>query len=287
MGMKQKNRSKRGLLTLSVLLISLSLVFLASSISGYSNSIRNVNAAVLGVEAANSQFEAAEYALRSMVASEAVSATVTSGSVLFESNTSSISLYPEKMRRVGQFFEGRSLPGNLAIDTTDADNPKLYIRPYNVSLDFSSTYANISAPDTSASAGRITGYAVNLKLTQPGVNLAWSSQSTVASTSPDALNFSIGAQGSDGAASTSATLNRSATSVLIVRDSVNATLANITFFPSAQLYLNYRVSLWSGITISLNTTNAIGATRVELGENIINVRLDDGTVRRGPAYVGN
>jgi hypothetical protein len=93
----------------------------------------------------------------------------------------------------------------------------------------------------------------------------------------------VAIQGANGVANDSRHLNRSANSTLLARDSNNNTLLQFAFSPTAAMRLNYATPIWTRSVVLLNPIYS-NNTRVELGTNIIYLRLDDGTAENRQVY---
>ena len=277
---------KKGIISLSVLLIALTLVFLASSVSLYNNALRTVNYGPTRLETIGSQSDAASYSLSQLASAMAANVSVSAGNITFSSDGAGVYDYPQASLQLKQFFEAYSQPGNLTLNMTDADNPIFYIRPSNISVDYTAGGAAFSPQSGAGSAGKVLGYDALLTLAQPTPSFNWTLLSNVSNTSADAIYFHIGIQGANGTASDVRYLNRSASSMLYLVGSSNSTLASFNFSSPSAMRMNYSVPVSSSITLMLNRTMPDGGLYAELGANIINARLSDGNAQNGPVISG-
>ena len=281
---ERDHHCKRGSLAYSTLLITSALLLLAASIALYTTSLKSVSSASSNLGSMASQQDSAAWAFASLARQQAANITVASGNIIIISNSSGISNYTQDALALKQFWEGYSAPGNLTINASTASKPVFYIYPQNITLDYSTGGISITPQNASYSAGNVTGYDFGVKISTPTPSLVWTNISTVANTSADALYFHIGIQGTNGTVSDTQYLNRSKTSALVMRDSLNNTLLAASVTPQAAVRLSYFTQIWSRAVVFLNGTYA-NSTRVGLGANFINVRLVDGSSGNSTAYV--
>ena len=256
------------------MLLAAALLFLISTVSLYIQSMGAATAEAGGLENIAAQADSASYSLSTMLRNEAVNISSTGANITFSLDSSNLWRYRNDIARFKSFSEAYSKPGNLTLDansSSEAARPRLYIRPQNISADFTEGSMNF----TPAADGQVIGYDTAFKISSPNPSINWTNISVVSNTSADALYFRIGVEGKGKGDSNATWLNRSASNTLEVRNNKGELQFRIIVGPQSRLHTSYFVSLTATATIMLNASTPADYT--ELGANIINVRLDDGT----------
>ena len=279
---KDATGKRNGSLTFSAMLLAAALLFLTTTVSLYIQAMGAATAEAAGMENIAAQSDAAAYSLSSVLLAEAVNISSSGANITFFLDSANLWRYRLGIDGFKAFAEAYSGPGSFALsanNSSDAARPRLYIRPQNIAADFTEGSMNF----TPAANGQVAGYDAAFKISSANPSINWTSISAVDSTSPDAIYFHIGVQGKGKADSDTRFLNRSSSSTLDVRNNKGELQFRITVGPSSQLLTSYFVPLTSTATIMLNASSPVDYT--ELGANIINVRLDDGTNANLPVIV--
>jgi len=273
----------RGSLTFSAMLLASALLFLITTVSLYVQDMSSTTAESGGIESISAQSDAASYSLSSMLSSEAVSVSSSGSNITFSLDSANLWNYRNDVGRFKSFAEAYSGPGNLSLgigSASEAAQPVLYIRPQNITADFTEGSMNF----TPNSSSQVAGYVASFRISAPSPSINWTTAPpVVANNSPDALYFRIGVEGAGSGAYNETWLNRtSVNNTLQVKNSNGELQFNITMQGSKML-TTYSVAITAATTIMLNASTP--DDYVELGANIINVRLNDGTNATLPVIV--
>ena len=282
---KSNSNNHPGSLTFSALLLASALLFLVSAVSLYSQGMGAATSEAAGIENIAAQSDAASYSLSSILRAEAVNISSSGANITFALDSANLWNYRNDVARFEQFSEAYSDPGNLSLaagNSSEAARPVLYIRPQNITADFTEGSMNF----TPASAGQVAGYDTAFKISTPNPSINWTSISTVANSSADAIYFRIGVEGKGKGDSDVRWLNRSASSTLEVRNNQGDLQFRVAVGQGSRLLASYFVPLAASATVLMNASSQ--ADYLELGANVINVRLNDGTNATLPviAYAG-
>ena len=282
-GCKLRDEGKSsGSLTFSSMLLAAALIFLISTVSLYIQAMGAATSEAAGLENIAAQSGAASYSLSSILRAEAVNISSSGTNITFSLDSANLWRYRLDAARFKLFAEAYSSPGNFTLNagnSSEAARPLLYIRPQNITADFTEGSMNF----TPASNGQVAGYVSAFKISSANPSINWTSISEVANTSSDALYFRLGVEGKGKADSDTRWLNRSSTSTLEVKNNKGELQFRMALGPQSQLLISYFVSLTATATLMLNSSASADYT--ELGANIINVRLDDGTNATLPVIV--
>ena len=264
------------------MLLAAALLFLISTVSLYIQSMGAATAEAAGLENIAAQADSASYSLTTMLRNEAVNISSSGTNMTFSLDSSNLWSYRNDIVRFKSFSEAYSKPGNFTLNansSSEAARPVLYIRPQNITADFTEGSMNF----TPAANGQVAGYDTAFKISSANPTINWTSISVVNNTSSDAIYFHIGVQGKGKADSDTRFLNRSSASTLEIRNNKNELQFRMTIGPQSRLITSYFVSLTATATLMLNASAPFDYA--ELGANIINVRLDDGTNATLPVIV--
>jgi len=280
---KLRDEGKRsGSLTFSAMLLAAALLFLITTVSLYIQAMGAATAEAAGMENIAAQSDAASYSLSSILRSEAVNISSSGSNLTFSLDSANLWRYRLDAARFKSFAEAYSSPGNFTLNannSSEAARPLLYIRPQNITADFTEGSMNF----TPAANGQVAGYDTAFRISTPNPAINWTSISVVNSTDPNALYFHIGVEGKGKGDSDTRWLNRSSTSTLEVKNNKGELQFRVTVGPQSKMLTSYFVSITATATLMLNSSARADYT--ELGANIINVRLDDGTNATLPVIV--
>ena len=163
---KSNSNNHPGSLTFSAMLLAAALLFLISTVSLYIQNLGAATAQGAGMENIAAQADAASYSLSSMLSAEAVNITSSGTNLTFAFDSSNLWRFGNDIASFKSFAEAYSAPGTLSLsanNSSDAARPKLYIRPQNITADFTSGSMNF----TPAANGQVTGYDVAFKVSSP------------------------------------------------------------------------------------------------------------------------
>ena len=265
----------RGSLTFSAMLLASALLFLITAVSLYVQAMGSTTAESGGIESISAQSDAASYSLSSMLSSEALSVSSSGGNITFSLDSANLWNYRNDIGRFKSFAEAYSEPGNLSLSinsSSEAAKPMLYIRPQNISADFTQGSMNF----TPSASSQVEGYVASFKISSPSPSINWTTApSVLANNSTDAIYFRIGVEGAGSGAYNETWLNRTANNTLEVKNGNGELQFSILVGQGSRMLTTYLVALTATTTVMLNSSTP--AEYVELGANIINVRLNDGT----------
>ena len=279
---KVNEAKKHGSLTFSAMLFAAALLFLITTVSLYIQAMGAATAEAAGMENIAAQADSASHSISLLLRSEAVNISSSGSNITFSLDSSNLWRFRNDLARFRTFAEAYSSPGNFTINansTSDAARPMIYLRPQNISADFTEGGMNF----TPSADGQVVGYDSAFRISSPNPSINWTSISVVNNTSSDAIYFRMGVEGKGKGDSDTRFLNRSATSTLEVKNNKGELQFRITVGPQSRMLVSYFVSLTATATLMLNASTP--ADYAELGANIINVRLDDGTNATLPVIV--
>lgn len=265
---------KRGVLfTVSLMLIASSFLYLIAAASLYSTSARTTATELAAIERLNAHSDGISHNLESILFSEAVNATITSGpgnagTLTFTENLPFGTTYYLDLQRFRDFAEGNP-EFNTIIDLDEARIPKLYVSPQGITMDHPASKVVFTAQDSPVSAGSITAYDLQVFTTDPTLNPVWINESTVSPSSPNAVHFHLAMQGANGTVYTEKFLDKYEYSEVKFLDAENASIMVFQLFPPASLTINYKNEFFLKTIIYLNSTTE--NTSVELGNKIVSV----------------
>lgn len=290
---KIKIPGKKGMMTLSALLIASALLFLVAAVSLYSNSLKSNLIPLSDLEKINAQYDAISYGASRILIIEAVNITRQGKNITFEENLTLPSGYAEDMARFKQFAENNTLLGrgnlNATINITQADNPWMYILPQNIGVNHPANNRVVFTPqNTAQSAGDVNGYVLYIRINENVPRIRWNRISEVPSTDPNALFFGITVVGNLRTRTDTRYLNKSALSQARINGGATKPSITINIDSPAKLDLTYSsgVQLSEYTNMSLNTTIRLnGGAYVELGQNIINTTQGKEIENLGPVII--
>lgn len=263
---------KKGLFfTLSVLLLATSFLYLVASASLYTNSLKTTAISLSTIGQLNVYTDSIVYNIRTLF-SEFAEVTVDEDAgivkISFEEDIPRLGSYSSDLIGFREFAEtyGRF---NTSINITEAQHPKLYLHPYDITVDHAVGRIEFDPEDNPGSAGKVTGYDVLFKIDERTPWLNWTEISELSSSDPDAVYFHIGVQGENGTVSETRYLNKYNYSELKLLDWDNESLVVIQLSPPAELIVNHNMEANMETVIYLN--GSLENTSVELGRDIIQV----------------
>ena len=266
--MGKVSETKKGMVTLGVLLLASALLFLVVSISLYSNSLKSTNIQLANLERVNAQSDAPAFGAKNILLIEAVN--VKSGAqgnnITFEENLTIPAGYATDLSAFKQFIENYS-EINTSLNITGAQRPTMYILPQEITVDHptSPNQVTFTPLNSGASAGNVSGYSILIKTNEDNPKLKWEVLTTLPASDPNALFFYIEVQGTSSTETDTQYLNKYATSSLNIKKG-GTLIADVDINSPAALSVNYSSMYYLNTTIQLNSTAS-----VELGRNIINV----------------
>jgi len=268
---------KKGMLfMLSVLLLSITLLYLLSSTSLYSNSLKITAASLSNIERLNAHSDSVSYQIKSIFlngASDVDIYAMEGMNVVSVTETVPISLdYYTDIFFFKEFAEMRS-ELNTSVNITDALRPRLYVHPYNITIDHGVGRTVFIAEEGQGSAGSVTGYNVLLIIngTTPWIN--WTNITEVSAYDPSALSLHLGLQGTNGTIAVDKYLDKYSYSEMHLMDRYNNSLFVVQLEPPASLKINYNAGAVLETEIYLNDT-AEEDISVELGKQILYADLE-------------
>lgn len=268
---KRANNSQKGIaITAAVLLLSSTLLYLMLAISTYSNSLKDTNAQLVQIEEIGAQFDSVSYGLKTLEIWEAANISYNGNNITFTQNTSKLANYSNDVQRWAAFASAFS-PANISINTSDAMRPKLYVRGRGIEVDNAAGRITYTPQDSQSSAGNVSGYDVSIWLASPTPGFNWTSMQNVSPSSPDAMYFHLGLQGTNGTVSDTRYLNKSAFSELRMLDGDNAPIIVVQAQSPAALKIFYNADIYIKTVLQLSSSG--GA--VELGNSALNVSVWD------------
>jgi len=265
---KVKNSHKGIAITAAVLLLSSALLYLMLAVSTYSNSLKDNNAQLVQIEEIDAQFESVSYGLKTLELWEGANISYNGNNITFAQNTSKLANYSNDVQRWAA-FAGAFSPANVSINTSDAMRPKLHVRGRGIEVDNAAGRITYTPQDSQGSAENVSGYDVSIWISRPTPGFNWTSSSNVSPSSPDAMYFHIGLQGTNGTVSDTRYLNRSAFSELRMVDSSNAQVIVVQAQSPAALKIFYNADIYIKTVLQLSSSG--GA--VELGNSALNVSV--------------
>lgn len=278
---------KKGMLfMLSVLLLSTSLLYLLSSTSLYSNSLKITAASLSRIERLNMNSDSVSYQIKSILLNGASDVEIYSMeglNVISVTETVPLSVdYYTDIFFFKEFAEMRS-ELNTSVNITDALRPRMYVHPYNITIDHTVGRTEFIAEDSPGSAGSVTGYNVLLVIngTTPWIN--WTNITEVSAYDPDAVSFHVGLQGTNGTVAVDKYLDKYSYSEMHLMDRYNNSLFVVQMDAPASLKVNYNAGAVLETEIYLNDT-AEEDISVELGKQILYTdlgELGDGSKKSG------
>ncbi len=258
--------TRKGLATISVLLIASSLLFMVSSVAQYRSSLVGVDSGLLEFEEASTQADSFSHNAKMLLYNEGMNVSLQGLNISFKENISALQAYPADFERLAQFFRANSIQANLTINTSEAKRPRAYISPQNIAVDNVPGKISFIPANAGPSAGNVSGYAVLITLAQPLPSFNWTELSNLTQPNPNGMGLRIGVQGTNGANSTSVFISKYAGSTLQLLNASGSPIIVIQAYSPAALDVNYNTNAIIETILQLNSTSS-----AELGRSIINV----------------
>lgn len=277
---------RQGFLAVAALLLALALLYLVTSLSTYSNSLSAANRELSGIEVTGARFDAASWGLVQIMRNDAANTTYKVNSTQDGFNLSLTiplpytSNYAQDVSRWQIFAQAFDAPANVTLNITEAIRPTIYVRPQNITIDYQPGRTFVTPLNSAGSSGQVTGYDTLVRLNDNVGRIVWINSSTIAASDPSALYFHLSAQGTNGTASSTAYLNRSAYSEVRLFNTFNQTIMDMQLNATAALRTYYDPTL-NGSMTSVLYLNASSAP--ELGTNVINAAYQAQKI--GPAQI--
>jgi len=260
-----------GSLTISALLLGTLLLVLVSSIALYSHQLSQTTTTLARLQSVMRELDSTEFGLRSLQDNAGVRITFDGFNVSLRQNLSNLSNYRIIASRFASFASSAARPANLTLDTVSISGPVFFLRPSNISINYTAAGLIAIRPPNPSTASNITGYDLLARLNSPALNPYWANQSTLSNSSPDAIYLHIGMQGTNGTFSQTIFLNRSAYSELQMRDASNHSQMTLQLQAPSALSIYYDLALDADLDTNLLLSER---NEVELGTNVINVTYD-------------
>jgi hypothetical protein len=268
------DRMKKGMLfMLSTVLLSSAFLYLLSSASFYSNSLRETAARLSELERLNAHSDDVVFQLRSILLNGAVDVNVYGLEgmkvVTLEESVPFAAHYYADIFYFKEFAESNTL-FTTSINISDAARPRMFINPYNITIDHPIGRIMFIPENSPGSAGSVSSYNVLIKTDGPTPWINWTNITEVSAYDPDAVHLHMGLQGVNGTVSADKYLDRYAYSELVLHDSqTNDTMFVIQLDSPAALTVNHDTEATVKTEIYLNDNGE--DTTVELGEDIVSV----------------
>jgi hypothetical protein len=267
---------KKGLTTLSVLLLASAILYLIYSFSMYSNSLKEVNNDIVDFDNTNLCFDSVSYGVKSIMAQGAMNISISGNNISFKKNTSLSTQYAQDILSFNQFISGGCSYGNASMDTTELGRPRAYIMPQNIEVDNFPGRVTFTPQNSTASAGQVMGYSILIRIDAATPTINWTGISILTPSDPHAMYINIGVQGNDGGRSNSTYISKEAFSEVKLLTASNQTLATFQFNSSAQLKAYYATDMVIETIVILNES-----AHVETRANIINASVSEGITKKG------
>lgn len=253
------------LLTLCVLLLAAAMLYLITTISLYSSNLKSTPSELSAFESMNMQYDSVAYGINQILAHEKVNVTTQSTNLSFQSNLTTSNNYYRDLSRFKQFVVGEASV-NTSINLTGIQEPRMYIQPHNIIVNYGIGSVNFDPENSTASSGDVAGYDLFIKIDQVTPWQNWTNISEVLVSDPNALLLHVGLQGTNGTIAMTKYLDRDNYNELDLLNTANQTIIAISVYPTANLTINYNLDMYLKTIVRLNSSAS-----VEMDENAINI----------------
>jgi len=258
---------------ISTVLLSSAFLYLLSSASLYTNSLRETAALLSELERLNVHSDDVAYKMKTILLNGAVDVRVYGMEgmkvVTLEETVPFATHYYADLFYFKEFAESNTL-FTTSINISEAARPKMYIRPYNITIDHPIGKIIFTPENSPGSSGSVSFYNVLVKTEKPTPWINWTNITEVSAYHPNAIHLHVGLQGTNGTVSADKYLDRYAYSELVLHDSqTNDTVLVIQLESPAALVVNHDMEASIKTEIYLNDSGE--DITVELGENIVSV----------------